>query len=59
MLYYFDNTGLLIFKILPMLMKHRILFIGNTVEMGGGDINCLPLLRLYIVIQPKLEKCKG
>ena len=29
----------LIFKILPMLMEYRILLMGNTVEMAGGDIN--------------------
>ena len=26
----------LIFKILPMLMKYRILLMGNTIEMAGG-----------------------
>ena len=30
------NTSLLIFKILPLLMKYRILLMGNTVEMAGG-----------------------
>ena len=25
-----------IFKIFPMLMKYRILLLGNTVEMAGG-----------------------
>ena len=29
----------LIFKILLMLMKCKILLMGNTVEMAGGDIN--------------------
>ena len=28
----------LIFKILLMLMEYRILLMGNTVEMAGGDI---------------------
>ena len=29
----------LIFKILPMLDENRILLMGNSVEMAGGDIN--------------------
>ena len=29
-------TIFLIFKILPMLMKHKILLMGNTVGMAGG-----------------------
>ena len=33
----------LIFKILLMLMECRILLMGNTVEMAGGDINTLRL----------------
>ena len=32
------NTSLLIFKILPMLLKNRVLLMGNTVEMVGGDM---------------------
>ena len=50
--------GLLIFKILPMLIEHRILRMGNTVEMAGGDIDsdlsysCYFLSICYFIIFP-------
>ena len=32
-----------------MQMKYRILLIGNTVEMAGGDINVLDIIRLDFI----------
>ena len=33
------KMGFLVFEILPMLIEYRILQMGNTVKMTGGDIN--------------------
>ena len=44
-------------KILPMLMKYRILLMRNTVEMAGGDIYVQKLaLYLNIMQFSKFEK---
>ena len=41
---YFERSwqnSALIFEMLPMLIDYRILWLGNTVEMAGSDINIL------------------
>ena len=41
------KMGLLIFEILPMVIEYRILPMGNTVEMAGGDIDIENRMIIY------------
>ena len=52
--------GFLIFKILPMLLDYRILFVRNTVEMAGG-CHIRPSLLFYckIILVKTIPLCRG